>query len=406
MSKQDRVYTRTASDLERKYNFGQRFAEILGIATDAQDAALKAAEAIKQFDESLTPEQIFLLLTGGGADQGVYRENGKIYLNANYIKTGFISSDLIKAGVIRSLDYEQIAVDEYYPSESLYPDVSLYPNDGKDITKGMEIDFGAGVIRGKYYEAGQPYNFLDNSDFTNPVNQRGLTSYTGSQYTIDRWRTFADSESVTIQNGYISKVGNLLQYVSGLDSSKVYTAAVCLYDGTIATYSNVLSSNIGSWLSLIYAQYNASTGLLAFRLTANARDVKWVALYEGEYTVETLPKYQPKGYGAELAECMRYYWHLKDLFRIRCNQVTTSVMDFLIVLPVPMRIKPTLVPYSEAKVYSQANNTANSGFALTIQCTEGAVQRGHMTIRATKSAHGLTDGWLELPANSYFTADF
>jgi hypothetical protein len=148
VSKQDRVYTRTASDLERKYNFGKRFAEILGVATDAQDAALAAAEAIKNFNENLTPEQIFDLLTGGGVDQGVYRENGKIYLNANYIKTGFISSDIIKAGVIRSLDYEVVDIDEYYPAEDLYPDVDLYPNDGKDITKGLEIDFAAGAIRG------------------------------------------------------------------------------------------------------------------------------------------------------------------------------------------------------------------------------------------------------------------
>ena len=37
-AKQDRTYTRTASDLERKYNFGKSFAEILGIATDARDS--------------------------------------------------------------------------------------------------------------------------------------------------------------------------------------------------------------------------------------------------------------------------------------------------------------------------------------------------------------------------------
>lgn len=146
-AKQDRQGARTVTDLERRYNFGEQFAKILGIATDAQDSAQQAAEAVRNFNENLTPDQIFYLLTGGGADQGVYRENGKIYLNANYIKSGFISSDLIKAGVIRSLDYEVIEIDEIYPSATLYPYVRLYPNDGKDITKGMEIDFAAGVIR-------------------------------------------------------------------------------------------------------------------------------------------------------------------------------------------------------------------------------------------------------------------
>jgi uncharacterized phage infection (PIP) family protein YhgE len=34
--KQDRVYTRTASDLERKYNFGKTFAEMLGLISDTR----------------------------------------------------------------------------------------------------------------------------------------------------------------------------------------------------------------------------------------------------------------------------------------------------------------------------------------------------------------------------------
>lgn len=152
-----------------------------------------------------------------------------------------------------------------------------------------------------------PRNLLDNSDFTNPVNQRGLTSYTDIGYTIDRWRTYSSGETVTVQNGYISKTGNLLQYVSGLDPNKIYTAAVCLNDGTIDVFSRVLSSGIGGWGSLLYAAYTETTGLTSFRLTSNAVDVKWVALYEGEYTAETLPEYQPKGYGVELAECQRYY---------------------------------------------------------------------------------------------------
>jgi hypothetical protein len=38
MSKQDRQGARTPADLERKYNFGKTFAEILGIANDAREA--------------------------------------------------------------------------------------------------------------------------------------------------------------------------------------------------------------------------------------------------------------------------------------------------------------------------------------------------------------------------------
>jgi hypothetical protein len=34
---------------------------------------------------------------------------------------------------------------------------------------------------------------------------------------------------------------------------------------------------------------------------------EWVALYEGEYTAETLPSYVSKGYAAELLACQMYY---------------------------------------------------------------------------------------------------
>ena len=40
----------------------------------------------------------------------------------------------------------------------------------------------------------------------------------------------------------------------------------------------------------------------------------WAAIYEGTYTADTLPPYVPKGYGAELLECQRYYRELVVLW--------------------------------------------------------------------------------------------
>ena len=47
--KQDRQVVRTASDLERKYQFGKQFAEVMGIALDAQ-------KSISELDSSLRHE--------------------------------------------------------------------------------------------------------------------------------------------------------------------------------------------------------------------------------------------------------------------------------------------------------------------------------------------------------------
>lgn len=50
MSKMDGMASRTPADIERRYNFGKSFAEILGIANDAQTHAYKAEEEIKELN--------------------------------------------------------------------------------------------------------------------------------------------------------------------------------------------------------------------------------------------------------------------------------------------------------------------------------------------------------------------
>ena len=96
MSKQDRVAPRTAADIERKYNFGQTFAEFAGLITEAQKAAGEADAAAKRAEDAvnnLDQEEIFNRLTNNGESQGIYREGEDIYVNASYIKGGKIVSE-------------------------------------------------------------------------------------------------------------------------------------------------------------------------------------------------------------------------------------------------------------------------------------------------------------------------
>ena len=61
-------------------------------------------EAVKDLDESLNQMEVFNRLTKNGSLQGLYMEDGKLYVNADYIKTGSLVADLIKGGVLSSLD--------------------------------------------------------------------------------------------------------------------------------------------------------------------------------------------------------------------------------------------------------------------------------------------------------------
>ena len=204
----------------------------------------------------------------------------------------------------------------------------------------------------------QPRNLLDNSDFTNPVNQRGQTSYNSVGYTIDRWTkesnailTISD-DCINIDNSANSTEEVVIQKVDSDTAAKLIgktvTIAICTSDGTVYAKSGVVAYDVP--VALI--EHNGFTFQLQFFRDAMSYQVarlviwagsnvsvKWVALYEGSYTADTLPPYVPKGYAAELAECQRY-------FRKGVQAVTIGTLynnsGSIFSLSVPgMRIKPT-----------------------------------------------------------------
>lgn len=61
-------------------------------------------EVMDEVDKTLTQEDIFNRLTDHGKSQGMFIEDGNVYFNATYIKSGEINSDLIKTGKISSKD--------------------------------------------------------------------------------------------------------------------------------------------------------------------------------------------------------------------------------------------------------------------------------------------------------------
>ena len=164
----------------------------------------------------------------------------------------------------------------------------------------------------------QPRNLLDNSDFRNPVNQRGKTSYSGIWvYTIDRWKAWVDSSNpgtVSVVNGGITPYpGVALQRIESkyIDSSKTYTLAAMTGDGLLVLSAKITSKSQGTTNANNGIYFNYHTGNDVYQImlfgSTNASKFIWAALYEGSYTADTLPPYVPKGYVAELAECHRYF---------------------------------------------------------------------------------------------------
>ena len=66
----------------------------------ANQSAKDANDSVTALDESLNQQAIFNRLTNNGQTQGIYLQNGKIYINGTYIQAGTISGNYISGGSI------------------------------------------------------------------------------------------------------------------------------------------------------------------------------------------------------------------------------------------------------------------------------------------------------------------
>lgn len=158
-----------------------------------------------------------------------------------------------------------------------------------------------GLYLGDHRLSAAARNLLDNSDFTNAVNQRESASSAGSwNYIADRWLCKGAGFALSSSGITIPASGHLVQRVPvGIVSAAKLTAVYQKTDGSIATATISKANNS-------YYEYSIYNG------SGSAIKVRWAALYEGEYTAANLPPYIPKGYGAELTECLRYFERVYD----------------------------------------------------------------------------------------------
>ena len=202
-------------------------------------------------------------------------------------------------------------------------------------------------------------NLLDNWYFANPVNQKGQIEFTGSGYTIDRWRSYG--AKVSINDGYISlsTEGNpTFCQKSELDLyDKTLTFSVLLANGSLCTGTGILASDtawknttlyedssIKLWLqnsdplfnTAIDIKGNTPVDMVAAKLEFGSSQT--LAHKEGsKWVLNEIPDY-----ATELAKCQRYFYKTQGAFEYRGIAINQWYMNNgTIELPVSMRIKPT-----------------------------------------------------------------
>ena len=245
--------------------------------------------------------------------------------------------------------------------------LGLAKPDYSDVQDVGVINGNMEIIDKEIGKRTRAHNLLDNSDFTDPVNQEDETSYTGQGlYTIDRWKQEYNGSTVTVgDNGLTVAPGASVQgwisqyYAKPLKAGAIVTAYIKLANGTENVFAITLNE------STIYLQgngYIVGISTEKFDLVVNAGDpsvtFEKVALYEGEYNSDTVPTYQPKGYSAELTACLLWRRYIYRVFGSPVGNLSREA----IILDPPMKDVP------EVKETSLWKGSEDAGY--TVQAAE------------------------------------
>lgn len=211
--------------------------------TDSIDAADRDAF------EKITQEQLFNKLTNNGEVQGVYFQEGQIFINASYMRSGTLMADLIKAGTLQSsngsfrlnLDTGELSVSNYATSRemeivegslaqqgdelsSVKSDVITLKADSGDLAVTIQkvIDEGASKV-----VTSMGYCFTDEGlrikkpgeEIDNMLDHTGMYVFRGSEVMLQANNLGVVATDVSVRNYLI--IGNhsrLEDYNDGQDS--------------------------------------------------------------------------------------------------------------------------------------------------------------------------------------------
>ena len=242
----------------------------------------------------------------------------------------------------------------------------------------------------KYSQTSNP-NLLDNTNFFNPINQRNQTSYSNTdaapKYSIDRWqvlggtfdvqtRTYTSNSTLEIYGNQFRQyiplesvsIGDTITVSSVInDTRHVFTTTIPQYGNSVTGAPFLLETTWGGFKMITRKAEHAALLTMVVNVSQSIT-VDWIKMEFGNFATP----YVPKGYGAELAECLRYFQRVYADWRIyptlkdmpyRFSQSTLQVM----------RIKPTISAHSTPYTFGCTINALDAqpmAFTVETKITE------------------------------------
>lgn len=352
--------------------------------TGAETARTGAEAANGAAEDSAEDAEAWAVGQRNGVDvpsiDPTYRNNAKYYKDQAQTIAG---GKYVSYGVSQSLTAEQQA----QARENI--------NAPAPYEAGDNISITGRIITTKAFPCNP--NLLDNWYLGKPVNQRGQTGYTGAYvYTIDRWVT---QNTVTVVDSGIAvkRTGSAHAelFLQPLDDALVKAIA-----GKTVTYSALTTNGMfsktylcNSDASVVWDTDDAVQGDLSMDIYGNASGLKCLRFYSavigteatiiavklelgpqqtlahqenGEWVLNEIPKF-----GAQLAECQRYYRPLftpnKD-YAVMATATAEGTLHVDYALNPPMRTTPALVGDTHGALRIVAYNVNDLSVAIAQPC--------------------------------------
>lgn len=277
------------------------------------------------------------------------------------------------------------------------------PFDITKINEGFDlIDTGmAKAYRGKFV-----INKLTNSDFRKQyfIAQAGLNGLHGTtKYVGDCWISWDADATVTDEYTTIGSAIEQRFYMTDAEANTEHTAVLYMADGTKKFHVGKPASGFGLQ-STIYCNVTDAAEKKYYARIGGGQSVKHAALFPGAYTADTLPEYQPKGYAAELAECLRYCQIIPALTHI--PGVTNSDTSFGAKYQIaPMRIAPSVSIASGKSISIYTGDYSATTEKYTLQYATNPSQITLSVALTAGSFVAYKPGMLTLPVDIVLSAD-
>lgn len=224
--------------------------------------------AVKEYDTSLGQDEVFNKLTNGGEDQGIYIQDKKLYINANYILAGVLAGKFINAKGIKVIDSDNqitLHIDDNGKVHIAATEFSLKGKAVSEIAKDTASNT-ATEIATKY----ATLSVLLSNEFQGiPTDSSGkYTTFPTCKTTVT---VLYGAENVTAQsnisfsaeNGISGSASGATYTVSGLSVDSGTITATATYNGMTAKKEFVVvkqkQGDTGNGISKIVQHYLATS---------------------------------------------------------------------------------------------------------------------------------------------------